>query len=154
MNGERQPVVILLVDDDEEDYMLACDALEGSRLSTDIRWVTDGKDLMDYLFHLNRHAPPASSPRPGIILLDLNMPKMDGREALLAIKAEPSLRQIPVVVMTTSKAEIDIFRSYDSGASGYISKSVTFEGLVSIMKGLRQFWFEIVELPHPSGVQQ
>ena|SRR6185503_6095413 len=154
MSSERKPVVILLADDDEEDRMLACDALDESRLSNEIHWVTDGEDLMDYLWHRNRHAPPASSPRPGIILLDLNMPKMDGREALMAIKADSSLRQIPVVVMTTSKAEEDIFRCYDSGASGYISKAVTFDGLISVMRGLSRFWFEIVELPNPVGAQQ
>lgn len=148
MNQERKPVVILLADDDEEDRMLACDALEQSHLANEIHWVSDGEDLMDYLQRRNKYALPGAAPRPGIILLDLNMPKMDGREALMAIKADPALRQIPVVVMTTSKAEEDIFRCYDLGASGFISKAVTFEGLVSVMKGLNRFWFEIVELPN------
>ena len=153
MRSERKPIVILLADDDEEDRMLACDALAESRLSNDITCVTDGEDLMDYLQRRGKYAPPAEAPRPGLILLDLNMPKKDGREALREIKADPDLRQISVVVLTTSKAEEDIYSSYDSGASSFISKPVTFEGLVEVMKGLGRYWFEIVDLPrqHEQG---
>jgi CheY-like chemotaxis protein len=147
MRIEREPIVILLADDDEEDRMLAYDALAQSRLSNDITSVTDGEDLMDYLRRRGKYAPPADAPRPGLILLDLNMPKKDGREALREIKADPDLRQISVVVLTTSKAEEDIFSSYDSGANSFISKPVTFEGLVDVMKGLGKYWFEIVDLP-------
>jgi CheY-like chemotaxis protein len=147
MRGEHKPIVILLADDDEEDRMLACDALAESRLSNAVNCVTDGEDLMDYLHRQGKYTPPAEAPRPGLILLDLNMPKKDGREALREIKSDPKLRQIPVVVLTTSKAEVDIFRSYDSGASSYISKPVSFEGLVNVMKGLGRYWFEIVDLP-------
>ena len=147
MRSERKPIVILLADDDEEDRMLACDALAESRLSNDITCVTDGEDLMDYLHRRGRYAPPAQAPRPGLILLDLNMPKKDGREALREIKADPELRQISVVVLTTSKAEEDIYCSYDSGASSFISKPVTFQGLVDVMKGLGRYWLEIVDLP-------
>ena len=143
----RKPIVILLADDDDEDRMLACDALAESRLSNNITCVTDGEDLMDYLQRRGRYAPPAEAPRPGLILLDLNMPKKDGREALREIKSDPGLRQISVVVLTTSKAEEDIYSSYDSGASSFISKPVTFEGLVDVMKGLGKYWFEIVDLP-------
>ena len=153
MRKEHKAVVILLADDDEEDRMLACDALAESRLSNEINCVTDGEDLMDYLHRRGKYAPPAAAPRPGLILLDLNMPKMDGREALREIKANPELRQISVVVLTTSKAEEDIYSSYDSGASSFISKPVTFEGLVEVMKGLGRYWFEIVDLPrqHQQG---
>jgi CheY-like chemotaxis protein len=153
MRTERKPIVILLADDDEEDRMLACDALAESRLSNDITCVTDGEDLMDYLQRRGKYAPPAEAPRPGLILLDLNMPKKDGREALREIKSDPDLRQISVVVLTTSKAEEDIYSSYDSGASSFISKPVTFEGLVDVMKGLGKYWFEIVDLPrqHEQG---
>jgi len=147
MRTERKPIVILLVDDDEEDRMLACDALAESRLSNEIRCVTDGEDLMDYLHRRGKYVPPAEAPRPGLILLDLNMPKKDGREALREIKSDPELRQISVVVLTTSKAEEDIYSSYDSGASSFISKPVSFEGLVEVMKGLGRYWFEIVDLP-------
>jgi CheY-like chemotaxis protein len=153
MRTGRNPIVILLADDDEEDRMLACDALAESRLSNDITCVTDGEDLMDYLHCRGKYAPPAEAPRPGLILLDLNMPKKDGREALREIKADPDLRQISVVVLTTSKAEEDIYSSYDSGASSFISKPVTFEGLVDVMKALGRYWFEIVDLPrqHEQG---
>ena len=153
MRSERKPIVILLADDDEEDRMLACDALAESRLSNDITCVTDGEDLMDYLYRRGRFAPPVEAPRPGLILLDLNMPKKDGREALREIKSDPDLRQISVVVLTTSKAEEDIYSSYDSGASSFISKPVTFEGLVEVMRGLGRYWFEIVDLPrqHQQG---
>jgi CheY-like chemotaxis protein len=153
MRIERKPIVILLADDDEEDRMLACDALAESRLSNDITCVTDGEDLMDYLQHRGKYAPPCDAPRPGLILLDLNMPKKDGREALREIKSDPGLRQISVVVLTTSKAEEDIYSSYDSGASSFISKPVTFDGLVDVMKGLGRYWFEIVDLPrqHEQG---
>ena len=147
MRMGRKPIVILLADDDEEDRMLACDALAESRLSNDITCVTDGEDLMDYLQRRGKYAPPAEAPRPGLILLDLNMPKKDGREALREIKADPDLRQISVVVLTTSKAEEDIYTSYDSGASSFITKPVTFEGLVDVMKGLGKYWFEIIDLP-------
>lgn len=147
MRDANKPIVILLADDDEEDTMLACDALKESRLSNDVYCVSDGEELMEYLQHRGKYAPPAIAPRPGLILLDLNMPRKDGREALREIKADPSLRQISVVVLTTSKAEEDILRSYDSGASSFISKPVTFAGLVNLMKGLGRYWFEIVDLP-------
>jgi CheY-like chemotaxis protein len=156
MRMGRKPIVILLADDDEEDRMLACDALAESRLSNQITTVTDGEDLMDYLHRRGQYAPPIEAPRPGLILLDLNMPKKDGREALREIKSDPELRQISVVVLTTSKAEEDIYSSYDSGASSFISKPVTFAGLVEVMKGLGRYWFEIVDLPrqHEQGKWQ
>jgi CheY-like chemotaxis protein len=149
MKNERNPFVILLADDDEEDRQLACDALAESRLSNQIHCVGDGEELMDYLHRRGKYTPPSIAIRPGLILLDLNMPKKDGREALREIKADAGLRQIPVIVLTTSKAEGDIFCSYDSGASSFISKPVTFEGLVDVMKGLGRYWFEIIDLPAP-----
>ena len=147
MRDKAKPIVILLADDDEEDRMLACDALVESRLSNEIYCVVDGEDLMDYLRCHGKYAPPAVAPRPGLILLDLNMPKKDGREALHEIKADPALRNIPVVVLTTSQADEDILATYKSGASSFISKPVTFDGMVQLMKGLGSYWFEIVELP-------
>lgn len=147
MKDRGKPIVILLADDDEEDRMLACDALAESHVANEIYCVEDGEDLMDYLNRRGKYAPPAVAPRPGMILLDLNMPKKDGREALREIKSDPTLRQIPVVVMTTSRAKEDIFSSYDAGASSFISKAVTFEGLIEVMRGLGRYWFEIVELP-------
>ena len=145
LNG--QPIVILMADDDADDRMLTKDALAESRVLNDLRFVEDGEELLDYLKGRGAYTDRARWPRPGLILLDLNMPKKDGREALKEIKADPDLRRIPIVVMTTSKAEEDIFRSYDLGASSFITKPVTFEGLVQVMRIVGRYWFEIVELP-------
>jgi CheY-like chemotaxis protein len=142
-----RPIVILLADDDEEDRMLAADALEESRVVNDFRFVTDGEELLDYLYRRGKYSEPGSAPTPGLILLDLNMPKKDGREALREIKADPELRRIPVVVLTTSQAEEDIYRTYDLGANSFITKPVSFEGLVSVMRDIGRYWIEIVELP-------
>ena len=147
MNDPGRPIVILLADDDEEDRMLAADALRESRVVNDLRVVQDGEELLDYLYHRGRYADPASSPTPGLILLDLNMPRKDGREALREIKADPDLRRIPIVVLTTPKAEEDIYRTYDLGANSFITKPVSFEGLVAVMRDIGRYWIEIVELP-------
>ena len=142
-----QPIVILMADDDADDRMLTKDALEESRVLNELRFVEDGEELMDYLHHRGKFADAESAPKPGLILLDLNMPKKDGREALKEIKSDPNLRRIPVVIMTTSKAEEDIFRSYDFGASSFITKPVTFDRLVDLMKAIGEYWVEFVELP-------
>ncbi|MDP9259981.1 MAG: response regulator [Actinomycetota bacterium] len=147
MRPDRQPITILLADDDEDDLQMTQEALEQSRLGNDLRFAVDGEDLMDYLLRRGRYVDPADSPAPGLILLDLNMPKKDGREALAEIKATPDLRKIPVIVLTTSRAEEDVFRTYELGVSSFITKPVTFEGLVEAMKVLTEYWFEIVELP-------
>jgi CheY-like chemotaxis protein len=147
-----KPVTILLADDDEEDRELTRDALQDARLANEMRFVVDGQDLMDYLKREGAYADPsADAPRPGIILLDLNMPRKDGREALAEIKADESLRRIPIVVLTTSKDEEDIFRTYDLGVSSFITKPVTFAGLVDVMRTWTRYWFEIVELPNGHG---
>ncbi len=142
-----RPIVILMADDDADDRMLTHDALEESRVLNELRFVEDGEELMEYLTRKGKYANPEDSPRPGLILLDLNMPKKDGREALKEIKSDPNLRRIPVVIMTTSKAEEDIFRSYDFGASSFITKPVTFDRLVELMRTLGEYWVEFVELP-------
>ena len=147
MNSARKAITILMADDDPEDRMLAQEALKEARLANDLYFVEDGEELLDYLRHLKGYSDESTSPRPGLILLDVNMPKMDGREALEEIRSDPDLRLIPVVVLTTSKTEEDIFRTYDLGASSFINKPVAFEGLVDIMKTLQKYWFEIVELP-------
>ncbi len=144
---KRASVVILMADDDPDDRELTREALIESRLANELRFVQDGVELMDYLHHRGAYGDAASAPRPGVILLDLNMPRKDGREALREIKADAGLRAIPVVVLTTSRAEEDIARSYEFGANSFISKPVTFDGLVSVMRGLGQYWFDIVELP-------
>lgn len=127
--------------------MLAADALQEGRLANDVRFVEDGEELIEYLQHSGRYADAESAPRPGMILLDLNMPRMDGREALRIIKADQQLRRIPVIVLTTSKAEEDIYRTYDLGVNSFIIKPVSFDGLVNIMRVLEAYWFEIVEMP-------
>ena len=144
MKTERRSITILLAEDDPDDRMLVEDAVAEGRLVNELRCVEDGEELMDYLHQRGKYA---GAPRPGLILLDLNMPKKDGREALREIKADPSLRQIPVVVLTTSKAEEDVFRSYDLGANSFVTKPVTFKSLVELMKTLGRYWLEIVELP-------
>ena len=144
-NGKR--ITLLMADDDPDDRMLARDALIEARLVNEMYFVEDGEELMDYLRHQGKYTNLADSPCPGVILLDLNMPKKDGREALKEIKADPDLRRLPVVVLTTSRSEEDIYRTYDLGASSYITKPVTFEGLVEVMKSLKKYWFEIVDLP-------
>jgi CheY-like chemotaxis protein len=146
--SDRRPVTILLADDDEEDRELTREALQSSRLANEMHFVVDGQDLMDYLQRNGRYSDPeVQAPRPGIILLDLNMPKKDGREALAEIKADATLRRIPVVVLTTSKDEEDVLRTYDLGASSFITKPVTFAGLVEALRTWTRYWFELVELP-------
>ncbi len=148
MMKNTPPMIVLLAEDDADDRQTVREAFVEARLLNDLRYVMDGQDLMDYLLHEGKYTAPAAAPRPGIILLDFNMPKMDGREALREIKANPDLRRIPVVVLTTSKAEEDVFRSYDLGANSFITKPVTFAAMVEVIKVLNEYWFEIVELPH------
>jgi len=144
---QGSPITILMADDDADDRRLTKEALEESRLANGIRFVEDGEELMDYLRHTRKYAPPNESPRPGLILLDLNMPRYDGRAALKEIKNDPELRQIPIVILTTSKADEDVYRSYDLGVNSYIVKPVTFEALVDILQTIEKYWIEIVELP-------
>ncbi len=146
MNTARG-IDILLAEDDPDDRMFTRRALKGSRLANDISAVEDGEELMQYLRHEGPYSDPSTSPRPGLILLDLNMPRMDGREALKQIKSDADLRRIPVIVLTTSDAEQDILQSYDLGVNAFVTKPVTFEGLADAIKALGEFWFEIVKLP-------
>jgi CheY-like chemotaxis protein len=149
MGTDGKPIAILLADDDADDREMTRRALEKNHLANEFYTVADGEELLDYLHHRGQYAPPTVAPTPGIILLDLNMPKKDGREALAEIKSDPVLRRIPVVVMTTSKAEQDIFRSYDLGSNSFISKPVTFAALVELTMVLGQYWFRVVTLPEP-----
>ena len=147
MKRKGKSIIILMADDDPDDRMLTQDAFEEARLVNDLHFVEDGEQLMDYLWRRADYSELLKTPLPNLILLDLNMPKKDGREALKEIKSDPRLRRIPIVVLTTSKAEQDILRTYDLGANSFITKPVTFEALVNMMKTLAKYWFEIVELP-------
>jgi CheY-like chemotaxis protein len=147
MSTNKKSIIILIADDDAEDRMMLKEALEENRLKNTMHFVENGEELMDYLHHRGKFADKEKYPSPGLILLDLNMPKKDGREALKEIKADPQLRLIPVVVLTTSQAEEDILKTYDLGVSSFITKPVTFTSLVGMMKTLSAYWFEIVELP-------
>ncbi len=147
MSTPSKSVTILIADDDADDRLMIREALEENRLANGLRFVEDGEDLMDYLLRKGKYQDPATSPRPGIILLDLNMPRKDGREALKEIKSHASLRGIPIVVLTTSKAQEDIYRTYDLGVNSFVTKPVSFNALVEITRSIGTYWFEIVELP-------
>ncbi len=147
MDTRERRITILIADDDANDRLLAKRALEEARLANDLRFVEDGEELMEYLHRRGRYSDATDAPRPGLILLDLNMPRKDGREALREIKTDPELRRIPIVVLTTSKAEEDIYRAYDLGVNSFIGKPVSFEGLVEVTKALADYWFKIVKLP-------
>lgn len=140
------PITILMADDDEDDRLMAKEAFEENKLFNTIQFVKDGEELMDYLNKKGGYNEE-NAPTPGLILLDLNMPKKDGRTALEEIKKTSELKRIPIVVMTTSKSDEDILRSYDLGVSSFISKPVTFESLVEVIKTITNYWFGIVVLP-------
>ena len=148
---EGRPITILMADDDADDRLMTKEAFEESRLVNDLRFVEDGVELLDYLKRRGKYEDPASSPRPGLILLDLNMPKKDGREALKEIKSDPNLKSIRIVILTTSKAEEDIYRTYDLSAASYITKPVTFAAMAEVVKVLGKYWLEIVALPVENG---
>ena len=152
MRQHGEPITILLAEDDEDDCEVVSGALLDARLVNDLRIVGDGQELMDYLRRQGAYSDPAiDAPRPGVILLDLNMPRKDGREALTEIKSDPDLRKIPVIVLTTSQDEADVVRSYDLGVNSFITKPVSFHGLVEALEIWRQYWFEFVELPPGPG---
>lgn len=140
-------MTILVADDDPDDRQLTREAFAESNVAGDLRFAEDGVEVFEYLGRTGKFADPALSPWPSLLLLDLNMPRMDGREVLQRLKADPRYCPIRVIVMTTSRAEEDILRSYQLAAASYITKPVTFESLVDIVQALGRYWFEIVELP-------
>jgi len=144
MKLSARSITILLADDDADDRLLVQEAFEENHLINILETVEDGEELLDYLYQRDRFF---DSPRPNLILLDLNMPRKSGLEALREIKADADLRRIPVIVLTTSKAEEDILRSYDLGVNSFIVKPVTFDSLVTLVKALDSYWFQIVQLP-------
>ena len=141
------PIRILVAEDDADDRMMIKDAFEESRLGNPVDFVEDGVQLMNYLGRQGEYAHFADQPFPGFILLDLNMPRKDGRTALREIKESPILQRIPIVILTTSKAEEDIVRTYNLGVNSFICKPVTFDSLVEIVKTVGRYWIEIVSLP-------
>ena len=147
MKDDKTPI-ILIAEDDEDDRMFTKEAFDESFVNHEIRFVNDGVELLDYLKRRNKYTDPATSPRPSIILLDLNMPKMDGREALREIKSDPKLRTIPVIILTTSKAEQDIVKTYDLGVNCFITKPVSFTAFLEVTRTLGHYWFDIVKLPN------
>jgi CheY-like chemotaxis protein len=149
--GRARGITILMADDDADDRDLTRDAIRQSRLEGELRFVEDGEELLDYLNRRGRYADPDEAPRPGIILLDLNMPKMDGHEVLRAIRADPSLRRIPIIILTTSSTQDDVLRSYELGANCFITKPGTFERLVEIVRILDQHWLQTAALPQPNA---
>ena len=144
---KKKPLPILMAEDDEDDRLLAQDAFMESRLANPLFFVNDGEELLDYLYHRGRYVSKEQFPLPGLILLDLNMPRKDGREALKEIKSDANLQRIPIVVLTTSREEEDILRSYSLGVSSFITKPVTFDQLVEVIQCIGQYWFEIVVMP-------
>ena len=147
MNTKLKSAIILMAEDDPDDRLLISDAFKEIRFSDHLRFVEDGQELLDYLRQANKFHSLEAAPRPGLILLDLNMPRKDGRQALLEIKSDPDFQQIPVVVLSTSNARKDIEECYANGASSYISKPALFEDLVGIVRNLTNYWLDVVELP-------
>lgn len=147
MSEKCSPMTILLAEDDQDDYLLTVNALKEARLANDLHLVKDGEELMEYLQKRDKYENQGSCPRPGLIILDLNMPCKNGHETLREIKADPALRSIPVIILTTSKSEEDILSSYDLGANSYIRKPAKFDDFVEIIKAIGIYWFKIVELP-------
>jgi len=142
INGK--PVEILLVEDNSGDVRLTQEALKDSKLNNNLYVVNDGLEALAFLRREGKHA---KTPRPDLILLDLNLPKKNGRDVLDEIKEDPELKRIPVVVLTTSKAEEDIIRTYNSHANCYITKPIDFEQFITVVKKIEDFWFTIVKLP-------
>ena len=143
----QEPVIILLAEDDQDDCYLISEALDESGVENRLLMVENGEELIDYLYHRGKYTDQKEFPRPELILLDLNMPLKDGREALEEIKNDLDLKRIPIVVLTTSQAEEDVLATYDLGITGFIAKPMTFTGLVDIMKSIGNYWFQSVILP-------
>lgn len=146
MNIPFKTINILMADDDPDDRVLMKEALEENNLPSILNFVEDGEELMDYL-HMRGRFTRENTIMPGLIFLDLNMPKIDGREALRLIKSDPQLRRIPVIVLTTSKSDDDINKTYDLGVNSYISKPSKFADLVRVTREIGSYWFATVQLP-------
>lgn len=151
MNVPRQPITILMADDDPDDRLMTQEAFTECRVGNPLRFVSNGEELLDYLHRRGEYADEAAYPMPGLVLLDLNMPRKDGREVLREIKGDPRLCGIPVVILTTSKAEEDVLRSYQDGVNSFITKPVTFAALLEVVQTLGRYWLQVVDLPPEPG---
>ena len=147
MKTKAEMFPIVMVDDDPDDRLLTEKALRANRVANPILFLEDGEELMAYLRKQGKYQAEDKQVRPCFILLDLNMPRMDGRKALSIIKSDPEFRKIPVIILTTSQAEEDVLRSYNLGANSFVTKPIDFEQLVNVMETVKQYWLEIVELP-------
>lgn len=152
MPTARKSIKIVIAEDDEDDYFLTRSAFEKAGLHNEILWVRNGEELLDLLKHRGAYAGGSGNGSPLLVILDLNMPRMDGREALTRIKADPELRRIPILVMTTSHSDEDIVRAYDQGACSFIHKPLSFADFVAAANLLKRYWLEMVELPDAGGV--
>ncbi|WP_455231571.1 response regulator [Geopseudomonas aromaticivorans] len=141
------PAPILIADDDPDDCLLAREAFSEGRIPNRLEFVHDGEQLLDYLHHRPPYDDARRYPLPGLIVLDLNMPRMDGRAALRALKDDPRLRQIPVIMLSTSSDAEDIRRSYADGVNSFISKPASYSGLLEVVRSLGGYWLNTVELP-------
>ncbi|MBZ0227617.1 MAG: response regulator [Bauldia sp.] len=139
-----RPIEILLVEDNPADIRLTVEGLKEAKVANNLHAVRDGNEALDFLFRQGRHD---TAPRPDLVLLDLNLPGIDGREVLRQVKQDPALRAIPVVVITSSEAEADIIKSYESHANCFISKPIDFEGFLHVVRSIENFWFTVVKLP-------
>ena len=146
--GNQSLIPVLLVEDDEDDIEITRRAFRNGKIANPLHVVRDGEEGLEYLRHTGRYADPAVAPRPGLILLDLNLPRLDGREVLKLLKEDPSLRRIPVVVLTTSSEEADVLGCYDAGANTYITKPVEFEKFLQAVVTIGQYWLCIAEIPN------
>lgn len=147
MNQKSIPFSILIAEDDEDDYLLTLEALKEAGINNEVHWVKDGNETLEFLSSRLNGNNGSSGQLPGLILLDLNMPKKDGREALQEIKSNPDFRKIPVIVMTTSSAEIDVTHSYDLGVNSFIQKPDRFHELVETVRVVFNYWLNTVKLP-------
>jgi CheY-like chemotaxis protein len=147
MDQKLKPFSILIAEDDEDDYLLTLEALKEAGVSNEVHWVKDGNEIMEYLSSKLNGNNGSTGQLPSVILLDLNMPKKDGREALEEIKSNPNFRKIPVIVMTTSSADSDITKSYDLGVNSFIQKPDRFHELVEIVQVVFNYWLNTVKLP-------
>ncbi len=150
---KKKIVKILCAEDDADDRLMIKEAWNDSLILNKLEFVVDGEDLMDYLFNKGKYTDKETYSWPNLILLDLNMPKKSGKEALAEIKAHPQLKKIPVVALTTSKAEEDILSSYNLGVNSFVTKPVSLDGLINVMKSLKRYWIEIVELPEVDNME-